>query len=37
LWFIGIKLKMDWSMQRATSYPASLTLPFSMYYALGAF
>jgi hypothetical protein len=34
---IDVKLKMDGSMRRAASDPATLTLPFSFYEALGAF
>jgi hypothetical protein len=32
---VGVKLKTDGSMRRATSDPATLDLPFSFYYALG--
>jgi hypothetical protein len=34
---VRIKLKMNGSMQQAVSDPATLTLPFSLYLALGAF
>jgi hypothetical protein len=34
---VRIKSKMDRSIRRAASDPTTITLPFSLYYVLGAF